>query len=111
MSSTSHAVPMTSTSTFKVILENALNDYTKKTGIDLAKYDFAKQIEGYNTPDEVLWLFREKAKQFKEYREGNRRLINWLEPIVKVVHVLSGCLGEAISVVSCHINDPFALLV
>lgn len=111
MSSTSHAIPTTSTSTFKVILDKALDDYTKKTGVDVAKYDFAKKIEGCDTSDEVLWLFREKAKQFKEYREGNRRLINMIDPIVKVVHLLSGCLGEAISVVSCHTNDSFASLI
>jgi len=111
MSSTSYAISTTSTSIFKVILDNALKDYTKKTGINLAKYDFARQIEGCNSPDEVLWLFGEKARQFEEHREGNRRLINWITPIVQVVHVLSGSLGEAINLVSCHTNDQFALLV
>src|SRR5579863_6697325 len=94
MSSTNHASSSTPNSIFEVILNNALNDYTKKTGIDFAKYDFVKQLETCNSPDEVLWLFRDKAKQFKEYREGNRRLINWITPIVQGVHVLSGCLGE-----------------
>ena len=111
MSSTNLAIPMTPNTNFKVILEKALNEYTKKTGVELAKHDFAQQIEGCTSPDEVLWLLREKAKQFKEYREGNRRLINCITPIVDVVHVLSGCLGEALSVVSRHTNDPFILLV
>ena len=111
MSSTSHAISTTPTSIFKVVLDNALKDYTEKTGIDLAKYDFAQQIEGYNSPYEVLRLFGEKERQFKEHRERNRRLINWITPVVQVVHVLSGSLGEAINLVSCHTNDQFALLV
>jgi fungal STAND N-terminal Goodbye domain len=111
MSSTSHAISMTSTSTFKVILDNALKDYTKKTGIDLAKCDFAKQLEGYNSPDGVLRLFEKKERQFKEHRDGNMRLLKWITPIVQVVHVLSGCLAEGVVLVSCYTNVPFALLV
>jgi hypothetical protein len=102
---------MTSSSTFKLILDNALRDYTKKTGIDLTKYDFAKQIEGWNSPDEVLRLFEKKERQFKEHREGNMRLIKWITPVVQVVHVLSGCLAESVGLVSCHTNVPFALSV
>ena len=111
MSSTNHAIPTTSTSIFEVNLDNALNDYTKKTGVDLTKYDFAKQTEGYNSTDEVLWLLRGKMKQFKEYREGNRRLIRCIAPIVDVVHALSaGYLGEAFSAVSCHTNGPLQIV-
>lgn len=113
MSSTSHhdAISMTPASTFKLILDNALKDYTKKTGIDLAKYDFAKQIEGINSPDEILHLFGKKERKFKEYQEGNMRLVNWITPIVQVVHVLSGFLAESVVFVSCYTNVPFVLLV
>src|SRR5712672_1258792 len=77
--------PMTSanhTSTwsynFQSVIERALGDYTKQTGIDLAKYDSAKQIERCNSPDDILWLLREKARGFREYREKDRELINWI---------------------------------
>lgn len=89
-----------SASRFQSILDNALRDYTKQTGVDLVKYDFVNQLEGCRSPDEVTLLLREKARKFKEYREGNRKLINWVTPIVQVVHVFSGFLGEASSMVS-----------
>jgi hypothetical protein len=108
MSSPNSSSSRSSSTKFKAILDNALNDYVKQTGVDLANYDFAQQLEGCHSTDEVLWLFREKAKQFKEYRDGNRKLINWISPVVQVVHVLSGFLGEAISAVSRHISDPVA---
>jgi len=96
---------------FKAILDNALNDYTRQTGVDLAKYDFAKQLEDRVSPEDVLGLLSDKAGQFREYREGNRKLINWISPIVHVVHVLSGFLGEAISAVRCRVDDHSAMPV
>ena len=101
MASASSSSSRMTSHNFKTILDNALNDYTKQMGVDLAKYDFAKQLEGCRSSEDVLRLFSDKAGQFKEYREGNRKLINWMKPIVQVVHVLSAFLGEAISIVSC----------
>jgi hypothetical protein len=46
-------------------------------------------------------LFQERAGEFKEYGDGNRNLINSLQPAVQILHMLSGTPGEAISLVSC----------
>jgi hypothetical protein len=92
------------------MLDDSLNDYTRQTGVDLAEYDSAKQLEGCSSPEDVLRLFSDKAGQFKEYREGNRKLINWTSPIVQVVHMLSG-FGEPLSAVSCHVNGPSSMSV
>jgi len=89
-----------SASTFQVIFDKALQDYTKQTGVDLTKYDFASRLDRCRSPDEVLLLLRDKAKKFKEYREGNRKLIKFITPVVQVVHVFAACLGEATSTVS-----------
>ena len=86
-----------SASRFQFILDNALQDYTKQTGVVLTEYDFANQLELCDSPDEVLMLIRDKAKMLKEYRDGNRRLITWITPVVQFVYVF---LGEVISVVS-----------
>lgn len=89
-----------SASRFQFILDSALQDYTKQTGVDLTKYDFANQLELCGSPDEVLIVIRDKAKKFKEYRDGNRKLITWITPVVQFVHVFAVFLGEATSVVS-----------
>jgi STAND-like protein len=93
---------------FQSILNSALQDYTKQTRVDLSKYDFVSQLERCGSPDEVLWLLRDKAKKFKEYRDGNRKLINWITPVVQVIHVFAGFLGEVTSMVSRKAFDPFA---
>ncbi|KAH9017293.1 hypothetical protein EDB84DRAFT_1566888 [Lactarius hengduanensis] len=84
-----------SPSNFQLILD-ALNEYAKETGIDLAKNAFFTSLQGSNSPDEILRLIQDKAKAFKEFREGNRKLINWLKPVVQVVHLFAGTLGEGI---------------
>ncbi|KAI0293894.1 hypothetical protein B0F90DRAFT_1760133 [Multifurca ochricompacta] len=85
-----------SSSNFRLILD-ALDDYTNQTGADLTQNPFADKPHSCPTSDAVLELLNDRAKQFKEYREGNRKLINWLSPIVKVVHAFSDILREVVS--------------
>ena len=85
---------------FQAILDKALADYREQIGVDLDKQPFADDLRGRNSPDDVLKLLEDKANAFKVYRDGNRKLIDWLSPVVKVVHTLSGVLGEAVSSIS-----------
>ena len=85
---------------FQPILDAALADYTKQIGIDPVKHPFVDQLRTCHSPDDVLKLLGEKANAFKEFREGNCKLINCLNPVVKVIHAFSGILGEAASFVS-----------
>ena len=98
MSSTGQAT--SSLSTFQLIINAALADYAKQTGIDLTKTPFAEKIELSNSPEAILELLQEREKAFKEYREGDQTLIRCLSPAVKVLHAFSGILGEAVTLVS-----------
>ena len=82
---------------FQAILNKALADYDEQIGVELDKHPFADELRGRDSPDEVLMLLEDRAKSFKVYRDGNRKLINWLSPVVQVVHMLSSVLGEAVS--------------
>jgi hypothetical protein len=107
MSSTGQAT--SPTSNFQFIIDAALTDYTKVTGTDLSKTPFATAIQQSSSPEAILQLLHEREKSFKEYREGNRNLINCLTPAVKIFQALSRILGEAVNLVSraCH---PVTLL-
>lgn len=96
---------LSSSSKLQLMHYNALSGYTEQTGVDLTKYDFA-----YGSPDEALCLFRDKAKKFKEYRDGNRKLIDWITPFVQAAYVFSGSLRESTSIVSRKAFIPFELL-
>src|ERR1700744_50803 len=84
---------------FQAILDKALADYCEQIGVDIDKNPFADEMRGRDSPDDVLKLLEEKANAFKVYRDGNRKLINFLKPVVQVVHTLSGVIGESLSLV------------
>jgi hypothetical protein len=89
-----------SSSNFQSILDTALSEYFKQTGIDLATHPSAQILQNCNSAEAILDLLGDKAKQFQAYRDGNRKLINCLKPVVQVLHAVSGVLGEAAAMVS-----------
>jgi fungal STAND N-terminal Goodbye domain len=97
LSSTGQAT--SSTSNIQLIV-NALADYARITGIDLSINCFASALENSNSPEAILQLLEEREKAFKEYRDGNRKLIHCLSPAVKVLQAFSGILGETVGPVS-----------
>jgi hypothetical protein len=82
------------------IIHASLSDYARQTGIDLATQPFAETLHNCNSADVILDILVDKAKQFQEYRNGNRKLIDCLKPVVQVLHAVSGILGEAAAIVS-----------
>ena len=97
-----------STYTVQSIID-ALANFTKVTGIDLSNNPLATTIEHLTSYEAVLELLQEREKAFKDYRNGNQRLISCLRPAVKVIQAFSGILGEAASLVShrCHPRRSF----
>jgi len=100
MSSTGQATSSTSSISNIQLITNALADYAKETGVDLSNHPFAAAIEQSNSLEAILEPLQEREMAFKEYRDGNRRLIKCLSPAVKVIQAFSGILGEAGSLVS-----------
>jgi fungal STAND N-terminal Goodbye domain len=98
MSSTGQAT--SSSSNIKLIVDDALANYTKITGIDLSTNSFAALLEQSYSPEDILVLLQERQKALKTYRDRNRRLISCLSPAVTIIHAFSSILGEAISLVS-----------
>jgi hypothetical protein len=93
------SVTTASTSNFRLILD-ALDDYAKQTEIDLTKNPFTEALQTCDSPDSILQLLQNRAQAFKDYRDGNWKLINWLSPVVQVLHGFSPILSEAAGLVS-----------
>jgi hypothetical protein len=99
---------MASTSSiFRAVFDAALSDYTKQTGIDLATCPFAQALQDCHSASAILDLLQEKANQFHAYRNGNRKLINCLKPVVQVLHTVSAILAEGATLVSPQIIFHF----
>ena len=88
-----------SSSNFQFILD-ALADYVNQTGIDLTEHPFAVHLQSCRSPDAILQLLHDKEKAFKDYRDENRKLFNWLSPVVHILHAFTGVLAEATTLVS-----------
>jgi len=82
--------------TFQSILDAALDNYSKQTGIDLTKHPsvLAEQLKNCRTSDDVVPILLERESAFRDYREKYRSLIDCLRPIIPVVHAFSSVLGE-----------------
>jgi hypothetical protein len=79
---------------FHAILYKALDDYREQIGAELDDHPFADELRGRGTPHDILKLLETKANAFKAYRDGNRKLINWLSSVVQVLHlqtILGAC--------------------
>ena len=94
------SMPSMPSTSIRPILDAALADYTKQVGIDPAKHPFADQLHICHSPDDILMLLESKANEFKDYREGRRKLIDCIKPVVNVIHAFSDVLGEVVSLVS-----------
>ena len=97
---------VSSSSNFQSIFDAALSEYTKQTGIDLTVHHSAQTLQNSTSADAILALLEDKAKQFQAYRDGNRKLINCLKPVVQVLHTVSTILGEAATSVSLMPDEP-----
>ncbi|KAN0133847.1 hypothetical protein V8E53_008342 [Lactarius tabidus] len=94
-------MPMSWSMSFRPILEIALADYSTQVGMDLATHPLVADsgLRSSCSPDDVLEILENKAKEFKKFRDGNRKLIDWLSPVVQVVHALSAVLDSSIAIV------------
>src|SRR5258707_12404404 len=59
----------------------------------------------------LLQLLQDRAEAFKEYHEGNRKLIDSLSLAVKVIHAFSGIIGYAVNHVSRTCQCYLVILV
>jgi fungal STAND N-terminal Goodbye domain len=107
MSSTSDEDPLAN-SNFQAILTTALANYTKQTGNDLLRHPLASKLQTCNSPDSVLVLLQEQAQAFNEFRNGNKRLMTYLTPIVHGLHALStnAALNKVTALVSTSPDLP-----
>ena len=100
--STSNQIAGPSASNFAAIFDAASREYKSLTKKDLATHPLAAAIEGYNSPDSILNLFRKQAQAFDTFRKGDDKLMESLTPIVNILFTFSETLGEGIGLVSDH---------
>jgi hypothetical protein len=90
-----------SSSSFQTLFAAALQDYEIRTGISLVNHPFSKKLEECDSLDSIISILREQAKDFREFRGDNGKLMKSVKCSVDVLYILSTstALGEGIGVV------------
>jgi len=104
--------PSSSSSTFRALFNQALQDYKDKTGTSLIDHPFAKQLETCESVSSISSLLQGQAQSFREFRENDGKLMKALNSSVDVLcapsisSALNGAIGlvvrlKAFSEVTC----------
>jgi len=90
-----------SSSTFRILFDAALQDYKDKTGNTLTDHPIAKQLETCESVNSITAILQEQAQSFREFRENDGKLIKALNSSVDVLCApsISSALNEAIGLV------------
>ena len=109
--SASNQVAGPSTDNFSVIFNAASNEYQRVTGKSLDTHPFAAQLETSCSPEAVSNVLRTQAQAFTKFREGNEKLMAWLNPTINILLAFSGTLGGGIGLVSSLIHSVVLVLI
>jgi len=104
----SHA---SSSSSFQLLFNAALQDYENQTGTKLDEHPLAKQLESCDSVDSITSVLQQHAQKFHEFRGGeDGKIMKSLKCAVHVLYTLSTSttLGEGIGLV-CP-KSPIAIL-
>jgi hypothetical protein len=93
--------PSSSSSTFRILFDAALQDYKDKTGTSLVDHPIAKQLETCESVNSITAILQEQARSFSEFRENDGKLMKALNSSVDVLcsPSISSALDEAIGLV------------
>ena len=100
----SHAHPTASSSSnqvsnFQLIINNALDEYKRRTKKDLLAHPLVTDLQSCNTPSAILSVLQHQVQGLDESQRIDDRWTRWLNPTVNVLFTLSGTLGEGVGLV------------
>jgi hypothetical protein len=85
---------------FKLILDNALSSYQKKTKKNLLDYWLATEMKSCESIDGVLDILRDQTKALERTNARDQRLTDRIGSSVDVLSAISTILGRGIGLVS-----------
>jgi hypothetical protein len=96
-------------SNFKSILDaglnRALSEYEKKTGKPLFDNELATKLQQCDSADAIKAIFEGQAEAFEKFRDGDKRLMEWINPVVDVLSAFSDTIGATAGIVRPKYSD------
>ena len=84
---------------FKLILENALSNYQKKTKRNLVDYWLATEMKSCESIDGVLDIIRDQVEALERTRASDQRLMICIGSSVYILSAISTTLGRGIGLI------------
>ena len=91
--------PRIPSSDFNLILDAALKEYKKKTGVQLLEHPLAAQVEQCDSISAISAILEDQAREFQQFRDGDLRSMKWINPMVDYLSRFSETLGVVASIV------------
>jgi hypothetical protein len=73
---------------FQTLFESALQAYERKTGITLAQYPFAVDLQNCDSIDGITTLLQDRTQAFNDFRERDR-MVKAIRTTVSILAPLS----------------------
>jgi len=86
---------------FIEIFNAASAEYQKVTGLHLDTHSLASLFDTCHSPEDVSKLLQTQAHAFRKFRDGDKKLMAWLDPTVHILYMFSSTLGEGVGLVGC----------
>ena len=90
---------------FQLIINNALDKYTKRTGNDLLVHPLATQLQSCDSPSAILAVLQQQFQGPDQFRSGDDRWSRWLDPTIHVLYTLSSTVGAGVGLVCLRIEQ------
>jgi hypothetical protein len=96
----SHAqATASSSSTFQLIINSALDKYKKRTKNDLLAHPLATQLQLCNSPSAILDILQQQVQELDQSRSNDERWSRWLDPTVNILYTLSSTVAAGVGLV------------
>ena len=89
----------TSTLTFQLMINDALNKYKQRTKKDLREHPLAAQLQSCDSPSAILVVLQQQVQGLDPSWSTDERWTKWLDPTVNVLYAFSSILGSGVSLV------------
>ncbi|KAI0261708.1 hypothetical protein BC834DRAFT_894258 [Gloeopeniophorella convolvens] len=100
------------TTDLQSLFKNALDNYSRNTGVDLASHSLAHKLKGCSTVEDVNEIFQEQMSFFDDFRASQKtgKIMRALGPVVDITFALvsNGALCESISLAMPPARAVFA---
>ena len=88
-----HTHPTPTPSNFRLIFDDALKAYKKRTKNDLLTHPLADRFQTCDSASSMLTVLQEQVQELNQSQRSNTK---WLDPTVNVINAFSETLGEGV---------------